>query len=204
MNPKRSYLLIAGLLSLTGCGVASEEAEEPQTRKLETSRAELAFLQCPASTPAALAPAADQKLMLKLHAVGTQVYECKSAGTGFAWTLKAPAADLSLLGFKVGTHYAGPTWELLDGSTVVGARLAGATVDATAIPWLLLTAVSHGAVSGLFTHVTSIQRLSTVGGLAPATGCAAGAVGALTQVPYEADYFFYRQGPATGHNPHCG
>jgi len=62
----------------------------------------------------------------------------------------------------------------------------------SAIPWLLLGATSHGGENGKMTQVTSIQRLSTVGGLAPATGCDADHVGATADVPYDADYFFYR------------
>jgi hypothetical protein len=43
--------------------------------------------------------------------------------------------------------------------------------------------------------VTFIQRLNTVGGVAPATpACAAANAGARTTVPYSADYVFFKQG----------
>jgi hypothetical protein len=86
-----------------------------------------------------------------------------------------------------GKHYAGPTWQASDGSTVVGARVAGATPDPTAIPWLLLRATSH-AGAGEMTEVTYIQRVATTGGLAPAEGCTPASLGAVARVPYTASY----------------
>jgi hypothetical protein len=65
-------------------------------------------------------------------------------------------------------------------------------MDATAVPWLLLKGVSHAAEEGRFSDVTWVQRLSTVGGIAPADTCdATHNLGAVVQVPYSADYFFY-------------
>ena len=59
------------------------------------------------------------------------------------------------------------------------------------IPWLRLTAVSHTG-HGRFSKVTTVQRLNTVGGIAPAAGCDGTTVGAEADVPYTANYFFYR------------
>lgn len=162
---------------------------------------------CPANVPASLAPAADQDLAFVLRASGVQEYTCN----GSAWVFVAPDALL----YPVHSceadddplvhHYAGPTWEWLDdGSTVVAAKKAGATVDATAIPWLLLTATSHGPNDGRMTDITSIQRLETAGGNAPATGCDADHAGATANVPYTAKYFFYRSRPNGHHNVRCG
>ena len=147
---------------------------------------------CPAGTPAALAPPSDQNLAFYLDATGVQKYSCNATATGATWSFVAPVADLLDDCRQVGTHYAGPTWEYRDGSTVVAAKVAGATVDPTAIPWLLLTAVSHGGPAGKMTGVTSIQRLSTAGGNAPAAGCDGTHLGATIDVPYTARYFFYR------------
>jgi len=170
---------------------------------------------CPANVPAALAPAADQDLAFSLDAIGTQNYVCAATATGYAWTFVAPEAQLFRDRHEcrhdeaVVHHFGGPTWQSLDdGSSVVGTKLAAATVDTTAIPWLLLTAASHGAPtdgedSGLMTPITSIQRLSTEGGLAPSTGCDASTVGATADVPYTATYMFYRT-RTHGHNVRCG
>jgi Protein of unknown function (DUF3455) len=177
---------------------------------------------CPANVPAALAPAADQDLSFSLDAVGTQNYICAANATGYAWTFVAPEAQLYRDRHEcrhdeaIVHHFAGPTWQSLDdGSSVVGAKVAGVTVDATAIPWLLLTAASHGAptgdgdndeddAAGLMTPITSIQRLSTQNGLAPSTGCDATTVGATADVPYTATYMFYRSRPNHTHNVRCG
>ena len=112
---------------------------------------------------------------------------------------RAPEADLfGKRGRIAGSHYAGPTWEGLDGSTVVAGRVAGVTVDATAIPWLLLQATSNTG-DGRMSDVTFIQRLETVGGLAPATGCDAAHIGAVADVPYTALYAFYEARRGRGH-----
>ena len=92
----------------------------------------------------------------------------------------------------IGTHFIGPTWQGNDGSSVAAAKVAAAPIDPTAVPWLLLKAVSHAAEDGRFSDVTWVQRLSTVGGIAPADACdATHNLGAVVQVPYSADYFFY-------------
>jgi len=156
---------------------------------------------CPAGTPAALTPAADQDLAFALDASGTQNYQCQASGT---WLFIAPEADLFQIGHDhvTGQHYVGPTWEWIDGSTVVGAKVAGASVDPNSIPWLLLTAKAHGPLVGKMTEITAVQRLSTNGGNAPAGTCNPGdSIG----VPYTARYFFYRtKADSPENNTRCG
>ena len=130
------------------------------------------------------------------HATGTQNYTCQSTATGYAWTLVAPWATLvDDKGKQLMTHFAGPTWQAKDGSKVVGARVDGVTVSPNAIPWLLLRAasVSPGPDGDArLERTTFIQRVNTTGGLAPTSGCDAAHVGAASNVPYTADYYFYR------------
>ena len=105
---------------------------------------------------------------------------------------QAPEATLYGRNGRVeGKHYAGPTWESKDGSTVTASKVAAFTADPTAIPELLLKAVAHGGEDGRMSDVTFIQRLDTVGGLAPATGCDATQVGAVARIDYTATYYFY-------------
>jgi hypothetical protein len=131
-------------------------------------------------------------LAFALGAVGVQIYVCRADATGvFSWTFTAPEATLYGCGGEAGTHYAGPTWEALDGSKVVAARVAGHSPDPSAIPELLLQATAHEA-AGLMANVTYIQRLETTGGLAPATGCDAGHLGEISRIDYTATYYFYR------------
>ena len=163
---------------------------------------------CPTGTPAALAPAADQTIAFHLDAQGVQRYACVASTTGYAWTFIAPGADLFRSGGEHGFsvhHFAGPTWLAEDSSSIRGAKVAGATVDPTAIPWLLLNVVSHGGEPGVMSGISSIQRLSTTGGNAPATGCDADHVGANVDVLYTARYFFYTtNADHPEHNVRCG
>jgi hypothetical protein len=128
------------------------------------------------------------KVAFHAYALGVQIYRW----TGTSWAFVAPQAVLFAADSDagpVGIHYAGPTWESASGSLVVGTVLERATPDPAAIPWLKLEAVfSDGP--GIFARVTYIQRVNTVGGLAPA---APGAVmGEEARVPYLAEYYFYR------------
>jgi len=106
----------------------------------------------------------------------------------------------------VGTHYVGPTWQAEDGSFVRAARVAGAPAPiAGAVPWLLLSANAHGGPEGRMTSVTSIQRLTTSGGVAPAAEeCNAATVKTEARVPYTADYFFYRANNGNSEGTRCG
>lgn len=131
-----------------------------------------------------------------VKAKGVQIYTCKTSTTnaaGFEWTLKAPEADLfNEQGVKVGKHYAGPSWEANDGSKVVGEikeRLDAP--DGKAIPWLLLKAKSNEG-NGTFSKITSVQRVDTAGGLAPAAAdCAQSSQDKEVRVDYSANYYFY-------------
>ena len=130
------------------------------------------------------------------HAVGVQIYSCNATTSGHSWGLVAPRANLyGDKGKLLMTHFAGPTWRAKDGSRVVAQRVDGVTVDATAIPWLLLSTVSTapGPDGDRLTKTTFIQRIATTGGLAPpAAECNAGTVGAVREIPYTADYYFWK------------
>lgn len=151
-----------------------------------------------ASTPAVELPAAikapdNERPAFTWHAVGVQIYECRAGDKGsLGWQFVAPEAELSASpGVKAGTHGAGPNWTALDGSKVLGTVKARANGKSDAdIPWLLLTAKSAGG-AGKLANVTSVQRINTVGGNAPAKGCEAAAdAGKGLRQPYSADYVF--------------
>jgi uncharacterized protein DUF3455 len=141
--------------------------------------------------PQIQAPASEQ-LLLQVHAKGDQIYACKGDAAQFAWALKAPEAQLfDKDGKPFGKHFAGPSWEASDGSRVTGKAAANApSPDADSIPWLLVSVVGHDG-SGVLSRATSIQRINTKGGKAPATGCDAAHAGAEVRVGYSADYLFY-------------
>ena len=151
--------------------------------------------QPPMQVPAMLAPKADETLAMTVAAKGVQIYECRSkkeAGAGYEWAFVAPEAELLDVGGRsVGSHGAGPYWQASDGSKVIGNLKARADAPAaSAIPWLLLEATTAGP-EGAFSKVTSIQRVNTAGGLAPAAGCTPGTAGATARIPYTADYRLY-------------
>jgi hypothetical protein len=146
------------------------------------------------NVPDRLKPEPQESLAMIVAAKGVQVYECRAkadrAGE-YGWAFVAPEADLfDGNGRKIGTHYAGPHWESADGSKVIGrVKDSAAAPRADAIPWLLLTTKSVSS-RGSFSDTTSIQRVNTAGGLAPASGCSQQSVGVTARVPYVADYYF--------------
>jgi hypothetical protein len=152
----------------------------------------LSFSIATQQVPQQLQPPANEQLLLQVHAKGDQIYTCKSDAAQFTWSLKAPDAQLfDKNGKLVGKHFAGPSWEANDGSRVTGKAVANApSPDADSIPWLLVNILSHDG-SGVLSHATTIQRLKTKGGKAPASGCDASHVGQEVRVPYSADYLFY-------------
>lgn len=210
----RTHLLSTGNLGPTGnlgaSGNLSTAAKRlPTARMLVTAAALLLAAVGSAGAaefdasaiPAALQVPTGEVLAIPARGVGVQIYECAAAPDDpnhIAWTLKAPEAELQdESGLTLGKHYGGPTWEGTDGSKVVGEVVAKVDgPDAAAVPWLLLHAKSTSG-DGMFTHVTSVQRLHSVGGKAPATGCDAKQLGKELRVPYTADYRFYTADPAS-------
>jgi hypothetical protein len=147
----------------------------------------------PPDVPDTIQAPAGEEVVLFAHATGSQIYTCQAGAAGrFSWTLKAPDADLHDRRDKViGSHSAGPTWKLKDGSEVTGKMATQVdSLDADSIPWLLVKAESH-AGKGLLVSVTTIQRVHTHGGKPPTEGCDASHRDAESKSNYTADYFFY-------------
>jgi hypothetical protein len=145
--------------------------------------------------PGSLSVPGNESLVRTLWADGVQIYECraKAAGAAFPeWVLVGPDARLvDSTGMPAGHHYAGPTWEAVDGSKVVGVVKARSDAPQPGtVAWLLLTTHSTGK-PGLFANITSIQRVATEGGAMPATGCGTATVGKQASVPYKAQYAQY-------------
>lgn len=137
--------------------------------------------------PAEIA-APDLTPVLTAHATGAQIYDCVAGTYGkLEWTFREPVANLTVDGKTVGHHYPGPSWQLVDGSTVTGkvaAKFPGVTGED--IAWLKLDVVAHGG-TGQLDGVVAVQRINTRGGAL--TGeCSQ--PGAQMAVPYAADYVF--------------
>jgi hypothetical protein len=183
-----------GLGSVLGACSAQPAPETGEETLGQTSDALDVAEVCPAGVPATLLPPANETIKSRVNAVGVQTYMCSSNKDGaFVWTFVGPQANLfNDDGKMIGTHFIGPTWQGNDGSSVVGKKTQAFAADPSAVPWLLLTAISHGTEAGRFDDVSSIQRLSTVGGNMPADGCDQAHAGAIANIPYSAEYVFYR------------
>ena len=163
---------------------------------LSLSGLALSFCLLPLSATIAQVPdsiaTAGETLVATIHAEGAQVYECKADASGkLAWQFREPIATLLVDGKTVGRHYAGPNWELADGSAVV-AKVAGRAPGATAkdIPLLKLEVTSQRG-TGRLAKVTTIQRLNTKGGVGEGLCESAGD---FLSVPYSAVYTFLKKG----------
>jgi len=186
-----SLLLLFAPAVLFACGATDRQTSSDSALDSVTQEAFSAEYSPVLPSPTLAVPEGN-RLAFLFDAEGVQIYVCKTMATAFAWTLQAPEATLGdHRAGVVGRHYAGPTWEYLDGSKVVGNKTASFTADPTAIPELLLQASSH-AGSGRMAQVTYIQRLATKGGLAPASGCDAAHAGTTVRIDYTATYYFYR------------
>jgi hypothetical protein len=142
-----------------------------------------------AEAPVAIA-VPGETVIVTVHAVGAQIYECKPAADGkSAWQFREPIAALMTDGKTVGPHYAGPTWEIGDGAVVgkVAGKAPGAGV--ADIPWLKLDVVSRRG-SGPIAEASTVQRINTAGGSldGPCT-----TPGELRAAPYAADYVFLKK-----------
>ena len=132
-----------------------------------------------------------ETVVLTVHAEGAQVYECKAGADGkLAWAFREPIATLLVDGKTIGRHYAGPNWEHIDGSAVVG-KVSGNAPGATAddIAWLKLQ-VTASRGSGLLTGVTTVQRINTKGGKLDG---ACDKAGSFKSAPYSAEYVFLKK-----------
>ena len=153
------------------------------------------------------------ELFLVRHAVGTQDYVCLPSGSEFKFVLVTPRATLfDDDAQKAIAHYFSPnpfeggttrvTWEDLHDAGIVWAQAVQTSTDTAfvapgAIGWVLLKVVASDGASDTpdaLPAATYVQRLNTVGGTAPSTGCSASNdVGSQAFVPYQADYYFYQR-----------
>jgi len=132
------------------------------------------------------------KAIATFQGVGAQIYECKAGSDGkLAWSFREPIAALFDSGKTVGRHYAGPTWEDVDGSKIT-AKASGNAPGATGddIPWLKLDVTNH-AGRGMLSKVTAVQRLNTHGG---ALNGSCDKAGDFKSVAYTATYVFLQKG----------
>ena len=138
-----------------------------------------------------VAPPQGSAPLLEVVADGVQIYTCEAKGSLFQWTFKGPEANLfDKQGRQIGTHFAGPTWKMADGSAIVGEVVAKADApEKDAIQWLLLRAKAHEG-QGILGEAAFIRRTDTKGGVAPTAGCDARHISEQVRMRYSAIYQF--------------
>lgn len=149
-----------------------------------------------ANLPDAVKVPTGHSVMMETVAAGDITYQCrakKDMAGQFEWVFVGPTADMkNRVGNVVGRYYGPPaTWESVDGSKVSGAQVAIAPAGAGNIPFQLVKAnpaMGMGAMQG----VSYIQRVKTVGGVAPQAPCTAATLDQKQIVTYGADYIFWR------------
>jgi hypothetical protein len=184
---------IMGVILVSQILATQSSRAQSSSQKQSKGEKEVSYKEDPPDVPDTIAAPAGEEVVLYAHATGSQIYTCQSADDGkFAWTLKAPEAELHDRKDRViGSHSAGPTWKLKDGSEVTGKAAAHVdSLSGESIPWLLVNAVGH-AGKGLLTTVTTIQRVRTHGGMPPDDVCDAAHVNTESKSSYSADYYFY-------------
>ena len=171
-----AVLLVVGHLLIVPSSVAASSATPP-------------------NVPEAIAVPPGYTLLFSSHAEGVQTYECLNG----EWTFRAPRALLFDPQTEQPTalHYGGidrsltpgPWWEALrDDSRIRGGHAVSArSQNANSIPLLRLEVLEREG-TGMFSPVSYIQRLNTVGGIGPTGACD---TSARVPVPYTADYYFY-------------
>jgi len=178
----------------------------------------------PPPVPGTLVPLDGSEAFLVAHAFGSQDYVCAASGSGVAFVLTTPEAVLfdNPVGnptHRIINHFFSPnpveggtiraTWQSTRNSSVFWGQAVAIATAATdpdfvapdAIAWVTLSRA--GVLDGpgganTLSVATFVQRVNTVGGLAPSTGCSSPTdVGHTAFVPYEADYAFFYNPTAT-------
>ena len=124
--------------------------------------------------PSQLVPTDNAQPVEITEASGVQIYSCEYGdGHRLGWVFKSPSATLyDASGHASIHHFAGPSWQAEDGSRIVGHVLAQAPSKAQqSIPQLLLQVTPGSTGKGMLSDIRYVQRIDTVGGIAPAQGC---------------------------------
>ena len=190
-----SFLTASLAASLvTGC---KKNHDEPDTRSAAFHISEAEKLAIPAAVDLPANTPGGNTRVATFYAVGVQKYKSQQKADNpgvFEWVFVSPSADLyDATNNKVGTHSAGPSWQLTGGADSLTGQAfspprSASSTDAGSIDWLLLMPKIGKTPTGIFANVSYIQRLVTIGGKAPTTAPAED--GLAIDVPYTAIYRF--------------
>jgi hypothetical protein len=156
----------------------------------------LSAIPAPSGLAPRLAAGADEEPAFMLSARGTNIFQCKARvnePNTYGWYFVAPDAILYEGTRAAGGHRAVGQFESdNDRTSVFGVLRATQPGGAENLPWATMRAAPTGD-SGMFAGVTTIQRVNTAGGVAPADGCTAANAGNEARVNFSADYYFYKR-----------
>jgi hypothetical protein len=154
----------------------------------------------PANLSPLLRAPANETPAFVLNGNGVYIYQCRQSllnANAYEWAFVVPDATLYEGARTVARHATVGLYESLsDTSSLSGVVRTSQAAGQQNLPWVLMRAQPL-ADSGLFAGVTSVQRVNTVGGAAPVSGCNSDNVGEEAHVAYRADYYFYRPRGAT-------
>ena len=189
-------VLTTAVVSLSSC--KKEQKVDTNSPKYIISQGESLTLPDAVALPANL-PGGNTRVAT-FFAVGVQKYKAQevpgSNPVTYQWVFVAPQADLyDINNNKVGTHSAGPNWQLSASDSMFGQSFtpprAAASTDPNSIDWLLLMPRTGKTPTGLFANVSYVQRIATSGGKAPANPPANATD--VIDVPYTAIYRFSKK-----------
>jgi hypothetical protein len=164
LKTKTSLLFISALM-IVALSCKEDETVSPNSPKYQISESEKLDI------PAEIQTSGTR--VATYYAKGHQIYRAQqSAGSAsvYEWVFVSPIAELfDETNKKVGDHFAGPTWQLIDGSKINAQLSQKVVADQNSIEWLLLVPKSGTTATGVFSGVTHIQRIATTGGKAPST-----------------------------------
>ena len=199
-NFSKGAILMLTSFSLIAISCTRDKQQQPDTNSpaYHISQSESIVIPAAVALPDNL-PGGNSRVA-SFYAVGVQKYKAQEvAGSNpvaYQWVFVAPQADLyDITNQKVGTHSAGPDWQLSAADSMFGQAFTpprtAASADANSIDWLLLMPKTGKNPTGFFAAVSYVQRIDTRGGKAPTTA-PANATDTI-DVPYTAIYRFSKQ-----------
>ncbi len=199
-NLIRNLFFAVSVTALVSTGCKKDkitDTSSPAYRIAESEKLVIpAAVDLPVSTPGG------NTRVATFYAEGVQQYKAQvKAGSNpvaFEWVFVAPQANLfDAANHLVGTHSAGPTWQLSPTDSIYGQQFSPAKTapssDPNSIDWLLLMPKTGKTPTGIFKDVAYIQRIATVGGKAPVDPPTIAGQGVM--VKYTAIYRFTRKNP---------
>ncbi|MDO9359888.1 MAG: DUF3455 domain-containing protein [Polaromonas sp.] len=175
-----SLLLMTAAMLIAGCGaspLARFDAAQQQ------------------GLPADVRVPAGHQAVLEARASGELQYECqaiKRAPFEYAWLPRDRSIEL-----RDGSNSAivlsrsGRSWVHRDGSQLAVREFVEVDNGPHSLPFQRAR-VEPSTLSGALHNISYIQRINTVGGLPSVRNCSSAELGMRVQVPYEAEYVFWR------------